>query len=74
MKIEESVLTDSTKKNSRRNFLLAVGAGSAATAAALVAKSGDAVKAAPAASANARHDKGYEESAHVRNYYRTARV
>lgn len=58
-------------KLSRRNFLLSVGAGGAATAAAIVA----ARKGVPAQSAAAGPAKrGYHETAHVNNYYRTAKV
>ena len=58
-------------KLSRRNFLLSVGAGGAATAAAVVAGR----KAAPTQSAVAGHAKrGYQDTAHVNNYYRTAKV
>ncbi|HEX5094305.1 MAG TPA: formate dehydrogenase [Burkholderiales bacterium] len=58
-------------KLSRRNFLLSVGAGGAATAAAVVAGK----KAAPAQSAAAVAAKrGYQETAHINNYYRTAKV
>ena len=57
---------------SRRNFLLSVGAGGAATAAALVAKN------APTEVADAKDDKratsGYKVSAHIENYYRTTKV
>ena len=57
---------------SRRNFLLTVGAGGAATAAALVAKN------APTAGAPASKDKratsGYKVSEHIENYYRTTKV
>ncbi len=58
---------------SRRNFLLAVGAGGAAGAAAIVAT---AVPQAPPAALdqNKKKARGYQASAHVRNYYRTARV
>ncbi len=60
-----------TQRLSRRNFILAIGAGGAATAAALVAKS-------PAAKLATKNGKrvspGYQESEHVSNYYRTARV
>ena len=60
-------------KLSRRNFLIAVGAGSAATAAAVAGKL--APKPGPSKSGDEkRHGAGYEESAHVRNYYRTAKV
>jgi len=58
-------------KLSRRNFLLSVGAGGAATAAAVVAGR----KAAPTQGAAAGQAKrGYQETAHVNNYYRTAKV
>ena len=58
-------------KHSRRNFLIAVGAGAgaAATAAAVAGK----VVSAPQPAA-ADRGKGYEETAHVRNYYRTTQV
>lgn len=60
-------------KLSRRNFLIAVGAGSAATVAAVAGKVVSQPK--PAASGtDKRRGKGYEETAHVRNYYRTTRV
>ena len=58
---------------SRRNFLIAVGAGSAATVAAVVGK----VVSEPhpaAKDTDKRRGKGYEETAHVRNYYRTTQV
>ena len=57
-------------KLSRRNFLLSVGAGGAATAAAVMAGK----KAAPTRSAAAEAKRGYQETAHVNNYYRTAKV
>ena len=58
-------------KLSRRNFLLSVGAGGAATAAAVVAGK----KAVPAQDATAGPAKrGYHETAHINNYYRTAKV
>ncbi len=64
-------MSERTTRLSRRNFLLAVGAGGAATAAAIVAKN------APPAAApdkSKRATRGYQESAHIRNYYRTAKV
>ncbi|MDH4093710.1 MAG: formate dehydrogenase [Betaproteobacteria bacterium] len=64
-------MSQKNAKLSRRNFLLTVGAGGAATAAAVVAGK----KAAPTTSQVAGHDKrGYHETAHVNNYYRTAKV
>lgn len=60
-------------KLSRRNFLLAVGAGSAASAAAIVAKT--VPQALPAATADdKKKTRGYQSSAHIRNYYRTTKV
>ena len=56
---------------SRRNFLLTVGAGGAATAAAIVGRKAP----APAADkADKRATEGYKVSAHVNNYYRTTKV
>ena len=60
-------------KLSRRNFLLALGAGGAAGAAAIVAKSVQ--PAQPVATGgDKKSTRGYHASAHVRNYYRTAKV
>lgn len=55
----------------RRNFLLAAGAGSAAGVAAIVAKPGS-----PDGSKDksAESTKGYQLTEHVRNYYRTAKI
>ena len=57
---------------SRRNFLLTVGAGGAATAAAVVAHKA----ATPAAteSKDKRATRGYHASEHINNYYRTTKV
>jgi len=58
---------------SRRNFLVTVGAGGAAGAAALVARKGP----APVAEAGAddrRGGAGYKLTRHVSNYYRTTKV
>ena len=58
---------------SRRNFLIAVGAGSAATVAAVAGR----VVSRPEPAGkdtDKRRGKGYEETAHVRNYYRTTQV
>jgi shikimate 5-dehydrogenase len=58
-------------KLSRRNFLLAVGAGGAATAAAVVANK----SAAPEMSGKGkRATRGYHATEHVNNYYRTTKV
>ena len=56
---------------SRRNFLLTVGAGSAATAAAIVGRNAS----TPAsASKDKRATSGYKVSEHISNYYRTTKV
>jgi hypothetical protein len=65
-------MTERTKTLSRRNFLLTVGAGGAATAAAIVA--GTASAPSPAKPAGKRDTRGYQASEHVNNYYRTAKV
>lgn len=64
-------MSEAVSRKSRRNFLLAVTAGGAATAAAVVAQKTP--KAAPADKSK-RSGAGYAESAHTRNYYRTAKV
>lgn len=64
-------MAERTKRLTRRNFLLAVGAGSAATAAALVANP---TKSPTPAQGDKRATRGYQSSAHVNNYYRTTKV
>jgi alkyl hydroperoxide reductase subunit AhpF len=64
-------VTQKNAKLSRRNFLLTVGAGGAATAAAVV--SGRKAPATAGATPTAG-GRGYQETAHVNNYYRTAKV
>jgi hypothetical protein len=65
-------MSERTKRLSRRNFLITVGAGGAATAAAIVAKNRATVQ--PAGDKDKRATRGYEASAHVNNYYRTTKV
>ena len=65
-------MVERTKRLSRRNFLLAVGAGGAATAAALVANPSKSVS--PADQRDKRATRGYQSSEHVNNYYRTTKV
>jgi len=60
-------------KFSRRNFLIAVSAGGAATVAAVASKVVPAPQTATIDS-DKRGGKGYQETAHVRNYYRTTLV
>jgi nitrous oxide reductase len=59
-------------KLSRRNFLLIAGVGGVATAAAIAGRSTEQPKAV--ASNDKRRGKGYQETAHVRSYYNTAKV
>jgi shikimate 5-dehydrogenase len=63
-------MSERTKRLSRRNFLLTMGAGGAA-AAVVAGKS-------PSMQAASRKDKratrGYQVSEHVNNYYRTTKV
>jgi hypothetical protein len=61
-----------TKRLSRRNFLLALGAGGAATAAAIAART--AGSALPQTNTDKRSARGYHASGHIDNYYRTAKV
>ena len=65
---------ETKSKLGRRNFLLAVGAGGTAAAAAVASRviTGDAPQAV--AREDKRSGKGYQESAHVRRYYNTAKV
>jgi hypothetical protein len=65
-------MTERTKRLSRRNFILAVGAGGAATAAAIVATKPAAVS--PDKEQGKRDTRGYQSSEHVNNYYRTTKV
>lgn len=57
---------------SRRNFLLTVGTGGVATAAATIATNKSQQPAAQ--KKDKRATAGYTETAHIRNYYRTAKV
>ena len=57
---------------SRRKFLLTVGAGSVATAAATVAT--NKAQQQSTSAKDKRAGAGYSESAHIRNYYRTTKV
>ena len=61
-------------KLNRRNFLLAVGAGSTAAAAAIAGRAIKPEASQATASEDKRRGKGYQETAHVRSYYNTAKV
>jgi hypothetical protein len=63
---------DKTKR-SRRNFLVAVGAGSAATVAAVAANTVAPVTAEAPKNAAAK-SSGYKVTEHIRSYYRTTLV
>jgi hypothetical protein len=65
-------MSERTKRLTRRNFLLTLSAGGAATAAAVVASKSPSSKLP--ASSDKRATRGYQASAHVSNYYRTAKV
>ena len=57
---------------SRRNFLLTVGAGGAATAVAIVGK--NATSSSDKDARDKRATSGYKVSEHIENYYRTTKV
>ena len=57
---------------SRRNFLLAIGAGSVAAAAAVV--TGNSPPPAPSSAKDKTGGDSYRLTEHVRNYYRTAQI
>ena len=59
-------------KLSRRNFLLAATAGTAASAAAVIGK--QQTEKPNAGGADQPKGKGYQVTEHVQNYYRTARI
>ena len=57
---------------SRRNFIVTVGAGGTAAAAAIVGK--NTLTPAAADSKDKRATSGYKVSEHINNYYRTTKV
>jgi len=65
-------VNEKKSKLSRRNFLLTMGAGGAATAAAIVRKNASSPSAS--GSKDKRATSGYKVSAHIENYYRTTKV
>ena len=64
-------MSERAKRLSRRNFLLAAGAGGVATAAAIVAKNGSTPQ---SSDKSKRASRGYHSSEHINNYYRTTKV
>jgi nitrous oxide reductase len=71
--LEEVPMNEKSSKLSRRAFLLSASVGGAAGAVALVAKRKAPLEAAPVAD-DKRGTRGYQETAHVQNYYRTTQV
>jgi hypothetical protein len=70
---EETNMSQGQTKLSRRNFLFAVGASGAASAAAIVAKTVPQTQ--PAVTGDDKKTtRGYHASEHIRNYYRTTKV
>ena len=65
-------MSNSRTRTSRRSFLLAVGAGGAATVAAIGAKT--LPQAEQATAKKAPQGASYRVSEHIRNYYRTTLV
>jgi uncharacterized protein YoaH (UPF0181 family) len=65
-------MENASKKTGRRNFLLAVGAGSGAAIAAVAAKTVPQKEASDAKQAT--QGSGYQLSEHVRKYYRTTLI
>jgi hypothetical protein len=65
-------MAEKKAKLSRRSFLMTLGAGGAATAAAIVAKRPATSSASD--SKDKRATRGYQATAHVNNYYRTTKV
>ena len=64
-------MAERTRRLSRRNFLLTVGAGGAASAAAIVAKNSPTSR---TPDKSKRATRGYHATEHVNNYYRTTKV
>jgi hypothetical protein len=60
--------------NQRRRVLLAFGAGSAGAVAAAVGTLPDAAAVRAAATTQTEMDDGYRDTAHIRDYYRTAKL
>jgi len=65
-------MTERTKRLSRRNFLWTLGAGGAATAAAIAAKTPGLPS--PEKAPGKHASRGYQASGHIHNYYRTTKV
>lgn len=66
-------MSESTRRPSRRHFLLSVGVGGAATAAAIAVGNSPTAPQVTTGSGK-RATRGYQASEHVNNYYRTTKV
>jgi len=66
-------MSERMRRQGRRHFLFSIGAGGAATAAAMVAKNSPTAP-QPTADTGKRPARGYRASEHVNNYYRTTKV
>jgi hypothetical protein len=67
-------MTERTRSLSRRSFVLALGAATAATATAAAIATRSAAPRPAASGEGKRAKKGYQASAHVGRYYRTTRI
>jgi ferric-dicitrate binding protein FerR (iron transport regulator) len=70
---EEAAMSESTRRRSRRHFLLSVGVGGVATAAAISLKNSPTAPHVSTGSGK-RTSRGYQASEHVHRYYRTTKV
>jgi hypothetical protein len=70
---EETNMSQGKTRLSRRNFLFALGASGAASAAAIVATAVPQASPAPAGN-DKRRTRGYHATEHIRNYYKTTKV
>ena len=66
-------MAQAKQKLNRRNFLLALGAGGAATIATVAAKT-QSIPTPATTGTGKRATKGYTPSAHIDSYYRTTKV
>jgi hypothetical protein len=67
-------MSNSNVPNSRRKFLLSIGAGSAVTVAAVVAAVVPGPEVPADDGAKPAKESGYQVSEHINKYYRTTRV
>lgn len=70
---EEAAMSENTRRRARRHFLLSVGVGGVATAAAVALKNSPTAPQVATGSGK-RTTRGYQASEHVHRYYRTTKV